>query len=230
MHDGRTTGTCRYRCGFGTFGNPTKTCVLKSCAAATKENCVLPKTTHGSTGAGSCAEGYVAGTCSASCRFGNFGKPSPICVEPPRQPCAAATLAWSVGGRTCSASAGETVHGGSVSLADAAGSLVGAATFACTDGAWGSATGASCRCLLGQTWVPALPVRARTCTGNTGCTTHTHSCTTPSDGAGGFLPCTYRKHESGVQCAAHTERTCNPYPAVAGHCHDSTPCPLCFEP
>ena len=46
---------------------------------------------------------------------------------------------------------------------------------------------AECACRVrGDTWVDPVPERERTCTGNRGCTTHTHSCTTPADPAGGY--------------------------------------------
>ena len=59
---------------------------------------------------------------------------------------------------------------------------------------------------------------------------HTHSWTTPADPAGGCKSCTYKKHKGGLSCASHSHATCNPYPAVAGHCHvaiDPHECPMC---
>ena len=100
VHDGWDTGrcdtethdsgTCRYRCGFGDFGNPTKTCVPKDCGKAGRNGCELPATDHGSTGDGMCGAGYGAGSCSASCSFGSFAAASPACVP---EDCDGATVA-----------------------------------------------------------------------------------------------------------------------------------------
>ena len=103
-----------------------------------------------------------------------------------------------MGGNTCNAELGNTVDGASPTVA-AAQPFAGSATFACSSGAWGPPTQANCDCdaececlIGGGTWIDALPERARTCTGNSGCTNHSHSCTTPADPAGGYQSCTYK--------------------------------------
>lgn len=111
----------------------------------------------------------------------------------------------------------------------------GSGEFECKDSKWIelSATcecGPQCGCLAaGGRWIEAQPERERTCTGNTGCTTHTHSCTTAADPAGGYQSCTYKKHKGGALCASHSHATCEPYPAAAAHCHLNIDeiCPIC---
>ena len=92
-------------------------------------------------------------------------------------------------------------------------------------------TPAQCECRIADgTWIEAVPQRQRTCTGNRGCTTHTHSCTTPADPAGGYKACTYKKHKGGPACASHSHATCEPYPAVPAHCRvhpTREECPVC---
>ena len=328
-------------------------CVPKDCGAATRSGCVLPGTSHGATGAGSCGAGYQKADCGASCSLGAFGAPSPacaacgenevndddgdcvcdagheeyggacvpvcganevrnndgacecrpgyhehngVCVDPcgnvacldgecnrwsdddtgscaagaswqdvddtethwwwrcaigaatkdckHRRPdggqCQAATLVWTVDSRNCYASAGRTSHGGDAMLRDDSmdelSRPTGSATFTCEDGEWTEAPGATCDCgaqcgclSIGGTWIEARPERVRTCTGNNGCTNHSHSCTTPVDPDGGYLSCTYKKHKGGFSCTSHSHATCEPYPAADAHCHVDIGdiCPIC---
>ena len=157
--------------------------------------------------------------------------------------CEGETVNWSVGNYNCSAHVGPTTAGEraahleSLTATDSTQAHTGSATFACDDGEWTGPTNATCTCdaqcvcaAAGGTWVEARPERERTCEGNSGCAGHTHSCTTPPDPDGGFQSCTYKKHKGGLNCASHSHRTCEPYPATAAHCHleiDPEQCPTC---
>ena len=176
-----------------------------------------------------CTNGGQAKTCSDE-------KPAPVS-------CSASSVSWTVGNRTCTASLGQTPHGGTVTVTDSTinsnNPYTGSATFSCSRGDWSSETNASCGCgdeclcfVAGNTWMEAQPERSRTCTGNDACTpgSHTHSCTTPADPNGGYSSCEYNRHRGGIYCSSHRTETCNPTPAVLAHCHvESGGCDFCCE-
>ena len=233
----RDTGSASFACGAGGWSLQAGTAACHDgCNGATEGNCTLKDTVHGAS-SGTCPAGWN-GSCSASCTDGNWGTLTDSCAKP----CGAVACAdgkcgsWSdtvtgscdagtfaVGTHTNTTWHWTCTNGGTA----VACSTKRAGSGNCTD----TMSAAECGCRVRNgTWVDAVPERERTCTGNRGCTTHTHSCTTPADPAGGYLSCTYKKHKGGLGCASHSHATCNPYPAVAGHCHvaiDPGECPMC---
>ena len=174
----------------------------------------------------------------------NGGITEPCSVEKRTPPeCSASTVTWTAGTRTCEASLPETAHGVTVTATDSTidsdNPRTGSATFACSEGQWGSATNAECGCgdeclcvVAGNEWMDAQPERERTCVGNDACLpdSHRHSCTTPADPNGGYSSCRYDRHRGGIYCASHRTETCEPYPAVSAHCHvELPPCEICCE-
>ena len=156
--------------------------------------------------------------------------------------CDSSSVSWTVGSRTCTASRPETKHAATAEVEDStvnsANPNTGSVRYTCTDGKWGSETGATCGCgdeclciLAGNTWMDAQPERPNTCTGNAACLpgSHRHSCTTPKDPNGGYSSCEYKRHRGGIYCASHRTETCNPIPAVPAHCHHDPVCEICCE-
>ncbi len=107
---------------------------------AVAEGASAPVTDGSANNTGSAPSSYTTGSSSFQCLNGIFTQSGGTCV----QQCPAQTLSWTVGSDTCSASAAQTAYNGSAGLTDSIGPATGAATFACSNGTWGGATGASC--------------------------------------------------------------------------------------
>ena len=166
---------------------------------------------------------------------------------PVKEKCAAAMVTWMVGNLTCKGSLPETNHDTAAeaidSTIDSDNSRTGSAWYQCFNGQWSSEPvampAATCTCddqcvcvALGGEWIAERGERPRTCTGNDACLpdSHRHSCTTPVDPNGGYSSCEYSRHRGGLYCASHRTETCEPYPAIAAHCHEEVPpCDICCE-
>ena len=120
------SGTCRFACWLGGWTETSNSCTPLGCPEATRDNCVLPATEHGSSSAGSCADGY-SGTCRSTCWFGAWTETSNSCK--PRS-CPEATRNNCVLPPTASGS-----HAGSCSPG-----YSGACRFSCSRGTWTQAS------------------------------------------------------------------------------------------
>lgn len=102
-------------------------------------------TASGSSAVASDQVAPATGSATFACTNGTWGPPTNAsCELPPPASCQAATLAWTVGGNSCSASVGTAQSGSSALATDSAPPTTGTALFACFDGTWGAASQASC--------------------------------------------------------------------------------------
>ena len=234
------TGSVRYSCDDGNRTEASATCG-RECAASDltwtvgAQTCGarLPTTAHLDAPTAKDATYPASGSATFTCNDGVWSAPTAAtCVAG----CAGQAVSWNVAHQTCTAELSDALDADTPTITANA-PYSGSATFACSSGTWGSATETTCSCdaecvcaLAGGDWILPQPERERTCTGNNGCTNHSHSCTTPADPDGGYQSCTYKKHKGGLQCASHSHHTCDPFPATNGHCHieiDPDQCPLC---
>ncbi len=223
-----TTGAATFSCTNGAWGVATSaTCATAvaagPCAASALSwsvgtsvcNATATLTTSGASATLSDITAPATGVATFSCSNGAWGAPtSATCTTP--APCAARALSWTVGGNTCDAVAATAASGQSTTLSDLAAPTTGAATFACTNGAWGAATGATCNapapCAAGAlSWTVGGNIcDAAVASIASGASTVLNDTLSPTTGAATFS-CT-----NGAWGAA-TGATCNaPAPCAAG--------------
>jgi cytochrome c553 len=155
-----TTGSASFTCTNGVWGAATNaTCTSPSACAtgalswtvgANTCNATAPATASGATAALSDTTAPTTGAASFACTNGVWGAATNVSCTAPVA-CAASALSWTVGGNTCDAAAASTASGASAVLSDTAAPTTGAATFACNNGVWGAATGATCTAPVGCT-------------------------------------------------------------------------------
>ena len=126
------TGSARYQCNDGDWGDPPdpQSC-HEGCAAKTTDNgCELPDTAHNKSADGTCTGDY-SGSCKYECNQGDWEETTACLAH-----CPAAELTWSDGNANCTAGVAETRSGGKGMASDTTPADTGTAKFQCDNGAW----------------------------------------------------------------------------------------------
>jgi cytochrome c553 len=177
-----TTGAATFSCSNGAWGAATSTTCAVPVAAAPCSgalswtvgtnvcNATAASTASGATAALSDTTAPTTGAASFSCSNGVWGAPTNVSCTAPVA-CNATALSWTVGGNTCDAAATTTADGASATLTDAGAPTTGAATFSCSNGLWGAATGATCSAPVGcSAGAVSWKVGTNTCDGTAAAT------------------------------------------------------------
>ncbi len=141
------TGSATFSCSNGTWAAGATSCnpvPLSPCAAGTVSwsggacNASITATSSGgSATVGNSAAGYT-GSATFGCTNGAWSAPTSVSCA---ANCSSGTMNWGVG---CNSPITGVASGNSRTLTNAAAGYTGGATFACSNGAWGSPTGATC--------------------------------------------------------------------------------------
>ena len=150
---GPATGSATFSCSDGSWGSPgAASCSLPAACSAQTLNwsvngnscsAAVSATPSGGSAVAADNVGPATGSATFACNNGAWGNASAASCSQPAS-CAAQVLNWSVGGNSCSAPVSSTPSGGSATASDGTLPTIGSATFACSNGAWGSASAASC--------------------------------------------------------------------------------------
>ena len=149
----RITGNAAYTCTNGSWvqgvTSCTATCPTELRSWGTLPQC-MDKQLDGTTSPGTSAIIASSGTVTATAIYrcegnGEWSLQTSVCLDSAAQAsCPATVKAWTVGAYTCTAPVPLTDNGGSVTVVKTEGATLGRATFTCADGAWSTATDASC--------------------------------------------------------------------------------------
>jgi hypothetical protein len=222
-----TTGSASYACSNGQWSTPTSaSCATATitppapCAATTFTwtvggnscNASAAATTSGSSSILNDTTAPATGSASYTCTNGTWTGPASATCTVQQAGCAAATLTWTVGTSTCNASALAAASGASTALQDVTNPTTGAASFLCTNGAWGAASSATCMTVNTAQDCPATAlnwtVGGNACSATavptvSGSTLSVTDTVAPSTGTAAFL-CTNGAwtQSAGAQCSA----------------------------
>lgn len=141
-----TTGTASWSCNNGTATLQAGATCYAQCAAQAvawtqaASNCTGTSAVlaHGANGTVSDATAPTTGNVNITCNNGVLAESSPACTG--TNSCAATTLNWTQGGRSCSDTVVAGVHGNTQALADTTANIApggtGTASAQCVNGAW----------------------------------------------------------------------------------------------
>ena len=141
-----TTGTGTWSCTNGTATlQGTSTCNAQCAAQAVNwaqaaSNCTGTSAVlnHGASGTVSDGTAPATGNVNITCNNGVLAQSSPACTG--TNSCAATTLNWTAGGRSCSDTVVAGIHGNTQALADTTANIApggtGTASAQCVNGAW----------------------------------------------------------------------------------------------
>lgn len=143
------TGTRNISCSNGVLSQSGGTCVEQCGAQAVawsqnQSNCAGTSAllNHGASGTVSDGAAPATGNVNVTCNNGVLSQSSAACSG--TNNCAATTLNWTVGGRSCSDTVTLGTHSSSQALADTTANIApggtGTATATCSNGAWGTSS------------------------------------------------------------------------------------------
>jgi len=149
------TGSATYACSDGSWsGSSAVSCSVpaqSACSAQTLNwsdgsaacGAAAPTTASGASVVLADTTGPATGSATFACSNGSWGHAGAASCSLPAA-CGAQTLDWSVNGNSCSAAVPATASGSNAVAADSVGPATGSASFACSNGNWGSASAATC--------------------------------------------------------------------------------------
>ncbi len=137
------SGSATFSCSNGVWSAGASSCSALPCSSGTVSwngSCSgsIPATGSGSSATVTNTVAGFSGSATFACSYGTWQSPTSVSCA---ASCGAGTMHWGTG---CSAPIAAVASGSSSTLANVATGYSGSASFACTNGVWGSPTGATC--------------------------------------------------------------------------------------
>ena len=145
------SGSAVFSCNLGNWSGPSsQSCSANGCGGATF-NWGSCSGSVGATGSGGSAtannsNGGFNGSAVYTCNNGSWSGPSSQSCTPAASGCATETKTWGAG---CSGSLAAASSGNSSTATNSNSGYSGSVTYTCSNGTWGSASGASCTASCG---------------------------------------------------------------------------------